>query len=203
MVYLCGMEITSAEYRVSSATYKQCPPADRPEYAFIGRSNVGKSSLINMLTGRRHLAKTSATPGKTQLLNHFEIVSDNKQKWFLVDLPGYGYARASREKVKAWTGLVDSYLAGRANLARVFVLIDSRHGLKDVDGEALDRLDKGAVSYAIVLTKVDELKPPAVAEMAGKTLAGISRRPAAFPAAARPWRGPGARHRGRRRSSAT
>ena len=109
------MEIISAKYIISSPTYKQCPPPDRLEYAFIGRSNVGKSSLINMLTDRKGLAKISATPGKTQLINHFEVVSD-KKKWYLVDLPGYGYATVSQKARNNWANMIESYIRKRENL---------------------------------------------------------------------------------------
>src|SRR5438045_4658960 len=113
---LHSMIIRSASYLISSPDFKQCPKPDRPEYAFIGRSNVGKSSLINMLCNNKHLAKTSAAPGKTQLLNHFEIVSDNKQKWFLVDLPGYGYAKVSQSSRRRWEQMIENYIRKRENL---------------------------------------------------------------------------------------
>ena len=127
------MEITSAVYIISSATYKQCPVADRPEYAFIGRSNVGKSSLINMLTNKKGLAKISAIPGKTQLINHFEVASDKKMKWYLADLPGYGYATVSQKARRNWGNMIESYIRKRENLVCLFVLIDSRHNPMDID----------------------------------------------------------------------
>jgi GTP-binding protein len=174
-----GRKLFAREWRfVSGAgSLESLPPPGGIEIAFAGRSNVGKSSLINALTSRKALARVSDTPGRTREINFFE----SGASLMLVDLPGYGYARAPREKVQAWTELVTTYLAGRANLARVFVLIDSRHGLKDADGDALDLLDRSAVSYAIVLTKTDELKAPALAEIVRATTTGIARRPAAFP----------------------
>lgn len=129
------------------------PPADVPEIAFAGRSNVGKSSLLNALTGRKSLARTSNTPGRTRELNFFSLTTGLR----LVDLPGYGYARVSRTEVDAWTELLKAYLAGRPNLKRVLLMIDSRHGLKPSDLEMMDLFDEAAVVYQIVLTKVDKL----------------------------------------------
>ena len=134
------------------------PAADRPEVAFAGRSNVGKSSLVNALTGRKTLARTSNTPGRTQELNFFELGAEAGQPAYMVDLPGYGYAKIERKKVKAWTTLVKDYLRGRPNLRRVMLLIDSRHGLKENDREIMKMLDEAAVNYQIVLTKLDKLK---------------------------------------------
>jgi GTP-binding protein len=153
------------------------PPMKGLEIAFAGRSNVGKSSLVNALTGRKTLARTSHTPGRTQQLNFFDVGG----RFTLVDMPGYGYAAVGKEKVAAWTTTIHDYLRGRANLARVFVLIDSRHGLKDSDREVLDGLDKAAVSYQIVLTKTDELKPAAREARVAEVAAALSRRPAAYP----------------------
>lgn len=153
------------------------PPADLPEVAFAGRSNVGKSTLINAVTGRLHLARASNSPGRTREVNFF--VADETLR--LVDLPGYGFARASRGDVKKFQNLGRDYLRGRPNLKRAYLLIDARHGLKDVDTEALDAFDTAAVSYQIVLTKADKLKPAEVEAVTARTLAAIARRPAAFP----------------------
>jgi GTP-binding protein len=155
------MEIISARYVISSATYKQCPPADRPEYAFIGRSNVGKSSLINMLTGQKNLAKTSGSPGKTQLINHFEVISSDKKKWFLVDLPGYGYAIISQKARNNWENMIESYIRKRENLVCLFVLIDSRHDPQANDLEFINQLGSWAIPFVIVFTKSDKNKPGA------------------------------------------
>ena len=153
------------------------PPADLPEVAFAGRSNVGKSTLINAVTGRSHLARASNSPGRTREVNFF--VADEKLR--LVDLPGYGFARASRGDVKKFQNLGRDYLRGRPNLKRAYLLIDARHGLKDVDTEALDAFDVAAVSYQIVLTKADKLKAAEVADVVARTQTQIAKRPAAFP----------------------
>jgi GTP-binding protein len=153
------------------------PPADLPEVAFAGRSNVGKSTLINAVAGRLHLARASNSPGRTREVNFF--VADEKLR--LVDLPGYGFARASRGDVKKFQNLGRDYLRGRPNLKRAYLLIDARHGLKDVDTEALDAFDIAAVSYQIVLTKADKLKGSEVAAVVERTLKAIAKRPAAFP----------------------
>lgn len=159
------MNILSAKYIISSATYKQCPPANKPEYGFIGRSNVGKSSLINMLTGKKGLAKTSATPGKTQLLNHFDIVSTDKkggrQQWYLVDLPGYGYATVAKTARNNWENMIESYIRKRENIVTLFVLIDSRHSFQSADLEFINKLGEWAVPFALVFTKADKNKPGA------------------------------------------
>ncbi len=166
-----------AEFFWAASTLDGLPPMKGLEIAFAGRSNVGKSSLVNALTGRKTLARTSHTPGRTQQLNFFDIGG----RFTLVDMPGYGYAAVSKEKVASWTGLVNDYLRGRSSLARVFLLIDGRHGLKPNDIEVLDALDKAAVSYQLVLTKADELKPAEREKRLAETQKSLARRPAAFP----------------------
>ena len=164
-------------FMMGAAKIDGLPPADLPEVAFAGRSNVGKSSLINALEGQKHLARASNEPGRTREVNFF--VLDERLR--LVDLPGYGFARASKTTTSQFQNLGRAYLRGRPNLKRVYLLIDARHGLKSVDAEALDALDMAAVSYQIVLTKADKLKPPAVAALVDATLKAVSKRPAAFP----------------------
>lgn len=144
-----------------------CPKPDRPEYAFIGRSNVGKSSLINMLTNNQKLAKTSVSPGKTQNINHFEIESSAKEKgtvskWYLVDLPGYGYAKIAQTTRKSWTKMIEDYLRKRENLLNVFVLIDSRHSPQKIDLEFVNELGGWQVPFTVVFTKADKEKAGAV-----------------------------------------
>jgi GTP-binding protein len=163
----------------ASPSIETLPPMAGMEVAFAGRSNVGKSSLINALTGRNALARTSHTPGRTQELIFFE--GPDKEGLRLVDMPGYGYASAPKAKVASWTALIHKFLQGRANLARVYVLIDSRHGLKDVDLDVLKTLDKSAVSYQIVLTKADQVKPNELEARLTATTAALAKHPAAFP----------------------
>ncbi|MEO1242536.1 MAG: ribosome biogenesis GTP-binding protein YihA/YsxC [Pseudomonadota bacterium] len=153
------------------------PDEGPPEVAFAGRSNVGKSTLLNALTNQKGLARASNTPGRTREINYFDLGDAMR----LVDLPGYGYARASRSEVENWTRLTRSFLRGRSVLRRVCVLVDSRHGLKDSDGEIMDMLDEAAVAYQIVLTKTDKIKPTALAVLEDKTADAIKRRPAAHP----------------------
>ncbi|MFY8024398.1 MAG: ribosome biogenesis GTP-binding protein YihA/YsxC [Sediminibacterium sp.] len=162
------MEIKKAVYVISNADYKACPAPDRPEFAFIGRSNVGKSSLINMLCKNNKLAKTSSAPGKTQLINHFEIESNNKsnqgfKKWYLVDLPGYGFAKVAQSSRRRWEQMIENYLRKRENLVNVFVLIDSRHKPQKIDLEFISQLDKWQIPFSLVFTKTDKEKPAVVA----------------------------------------
>lgn len=155
------MEIVSSKYLISNANYDKCPKADRPEYAFIGRSNVGKSSLINMLANNKGLAKTSAAPGKTQLINHFEMVSNDKAKWYLVDLPGYGYAKVSQSSRRRWEQMIENYIRKRENLVCLFVLIDSRHEPQQIDIDFINQLGKWEIPFVLVFTKSDKNKPGA------------------------------------------
>jgi GTP-binding protein len=164
-------------FLTAASSLQSLPPVRGPEIAFAGRSNVGKSSLINALTGRRALARTSHTPGRTQELIFFGGAS----RLMLVDMPGYGYAATAKSKVAAWTRLIHDYLQGRATLARVYVLIDARHGLKTADDSIFDTLGKAAVSYEIVLTKCDQVDAAVLAERVEAVSATMRKRPAAFP----------------------
>ncbi len=170
------------EFRLGVVGLEHLPPPDRIEIAFAGRSNVGKSSLINAVTGTKGLARTSNTPGRTQELNFFMLAPQrNGGAAWLVDLPGYGYARESKTKIAAWNILLNAYLRGRANLRRVFVLIDARHGIKKNDLAMMDALDVAAVSYQIILTKVDKLKKGQLEHVVEQTQTALAKRPAAFP----------------------
>lgn len=170
------------EFIFASAKSGDLPPLGPPEIAFAGRSNVGKSSLLNALTNRKTLARVSHTPGRTQQLNFFALGgAPGAERLRLVDMPGYGYAAVGKEKVASWGVLMRDYLRGRAALARVFVLIDGRRGVKPVDAEMLDLLDQSAVSYQVVLTKHDELKVSERTEVVAATADALSKRPAAFP----------------------
>jgi GTP-binding protein len=159
------------------ATLDQLPDAELPEIAFAGRSNVGKSSLVNALTDRKTLARTSNTPGRTQQLNFFNL----GQRLVLVDLPGYGYAKVSKTQVEAWTQTLKAFLRGRTTLRRACLLIDSRHGIKDLDREMMDMLDEAAVVYQVVLTKVDKVKKGEIDAREAAVTAELAKRSAAFP----------------------
>ena len=166
------------DFATAASGLDHLPAPDRLEIAFAGRSNAGKSSLINALVAQNGLARTSNTPGRTQQLNFFE---SEGSKLRIVDMPGYGFAKAPKEAVEGWQKLVFNYLHGRATLGRAYVMIDSRHGLKKVDNETLDAFDAAAVSYQIILTKADKIKPPAVIKMVEATQQAIKKRPAAHP----------------------
>ncbi|HEV8081404.1 MAG TPA: ribosome biogenesis GTP-binding protein YihA/YsxC [Chitinophagaceae bacterium] len=154
------MHVKKAQYVISSPDYMKCPAPEFAEYAFIGRSNVGKSSLINMLCNNEKLAKTSNSPGKTQMINHFEIISSSeKQKesrWYLVDLPGYGFAKISQRSRRRWEQMIENYLRKRTNLVNVFVLIDSRHSPQKIDLEFLEQLRRWDVPFTLIFTKADK-----------------------------------------------
>src|SRR6201986_577504 len=176
-----GRKLFAGEWKFvwASPSIETLPPMGSMEVAFAGRSNVGKSSLINALTGRNALARTSHTPGRTQELIFFE--GPEKTGLRLVDMPGYGYAAAPKSKVASWTELIHKFLLGRASLARVYVLIDARHGLKDVYLDVLKTLDRAAVSYQIVLTKADQVKTAELDKCRAETAAALAKHPAAFP----------------------
>jgi GTP-binding protein len=176
-----GRRIFAGDWRFiwAAASVDSLPPMQGLEIAFAGRSNVGKSSLINALTGRNALARTSHTPGRTQELIFFEGPATSGLR--LVDMPGYGFAAASKSKIAAWTSLIHDFLRGRANLARVYLLIDARHGLKDVDHDVLKTLDNSAVSYQVVLTKADQVKPGALKDIIATLQQQLKPRPAAYP----------------------
>jgi GTP-binding protein len=168
----------ACDFRAGAAREDALPPPSLPEVALAGRSNVGKSSLLNALTGHRALARVSHTPGRTQQINFFALAG----RLMLVDLPGYGYAAAQKRAVANWNRLIEHYLKGRAGLRRVALLIDARHGIKPADRRALALLDAAALSYLVVLTKCDQVKPEALERLAAVTLADLARHPAAYPA---------------------
>ena len=185
-VYIKGiMQIKKAVYVISSPDFEKCPVPDKPEYAFIGRSNVGKSSLINMLCNNDKLAKTSGSPGKTQLINHFDIVSSGfleeakKQEifynWYLVDLPGYGFAIISQKQRKGWQKMIDDYIRQRENLMNLFVLVDSRHEPQQKDIDFVNRLGEWQIPFAIVFTKSDKNKPGATIRNVNSFMTALSR----------------------------
>jgi len=167
---------SQAEFVLSVADLRQLPGDELPEIAFAGRSNVGKSSIINALTAQSGLAKTSNTPGRTQMLNFFCLGG----KLYLVDFPGYGFAKAPEAQVKQWQKMIFAYLQGRASLKRVFLLIDSRHGIKKVDSDIMDLLDKAAVTYQIVLTKIDKISATELAKVKSATESEVSKHAAAY-----------------------
>ncbi len=166
-----------AEFLKGVVAMDGLPPADRPEVCFAGRSNVGKSTLINALTGRRALARASNTPGRTQEINYFTLGESH----YLVDLPGYGYAEAPVDVVRKWQTLLRAYLSGRATLRRAFVLIDARHGAKEVDQEIMTLLDKSAVPFQVVVTKADKVKGNDLEAALTRTRAALAKHPAAYP----------------------
>lgn len=167
----------TAEFLLGVKEMSQIPASDLPEIAFAGRSNVGKSSLLNTLTGRKQLARTSNTPGRTREINFF-LINDELT---LADLPGYGYARVSKKEVAGWTRLIENYLAGRAELRRCCLLIDARHGLKDTDRTAMALMDQAAQNYQIVLTKCDKIKPGPLEKLVGQTSDELAKHGAAHP----------------------
>ena len=169
------MEIIQASYLISSPSVDSCPKPDRPEYAFIGRSNVGKSSVINMLTNKKEVAKVSASPGKTQLINHFDIVSNDRKKWWLVDLPGYGYAKRSQSMRKSWQKMIENYIRKRENLASLFVLLDSRHKPQKLDLDFINQLGEWQVPFALIFTKSDKSTVKDTANNVNDFLAELSK----------------------------
>jgi GTP-binding protein len=168
------MEITHAAYLISSPSVDKCPKPDRPEYAFIGRSNVGKSSLINMLTSKKELAKVSRSPGKTQMINHFNIQSKDNRNWYLVDLPGYGYAKRSMKQRKSWEKMIQGYIKERKNLMNLFVLVDSRVSPQELDLEFMNQLGEWRVPFAIVFTKTDKITQSEAAKNMNNFLAALA-----------------------------
>lgn len=172
-----AINFKNAQFIMSSPNMTTLPPPQAMEVTFAGRSNVGKSSLLNALTNRKQLARVSNTPGRTQALNFF-LVDD---QFYLVDIPGYGYAKASKNEIEKWNRVMRSYLSGRPNLRRVFLLIDSRHGIKDIDIKMMDKLDDAAVNYQIILTKIDKIKKTEREKVQNACEAFVANRGAAHP----------------------
>jgi GTP-binding protein len=178
--YLAAVNIKTATYIISSPSVEQCPKGDKPEYAFIGRSNVGKSSLINMICNIQKLAKTSASPGKTQMINHFVVESINEKthkvnSWYLVDLPGYGYAKVGQSKRKQWVKMIENYIRKRENLINLFVLIDSRHKPQPIDLEFINQLGDWKIPFTIVFTKADKTTQKEVAAVVKSFLNALAK----------------------------
>ena len=167
------MDITHAAYLISSPSVDKCPKPDRAEYAFIGRSNVGKSSLINMLTSKKDLAKVSGSPGKTQMINHFNIQSKDNRNWYLVDLPGYGYAKRSLKQRKSWEEMIQGYIKERKNLMNLFVLVDSRVTPQELDLNFMNQLGEWQIPFAIVFTKTDKITQSEAAKNMNNYLAAL------------------------------
>lgn len=178
--YLAAVNIHSATYVISSPKVEDCPKPDKPEYAFIGRSNVGKSSLINMICNNQKLAKTSAAPGKTQMINHFLIESldeksNKKTDWYLVDLPGYGYAKVAQGQRKQWIKMIENYIRKRENLLNLFVLIDSRHKPQEIDLQFINQLGEWKIPFTIVFTKADKTTQKEVAAQVKSFLTALGK----------------------------
>jgi GTP-binding protein len=168
------MEIIQASYLISSPSVDKCPAPDRPEYAFIGRSNVGKSSLINMLCNKKEVAKVSSSPGKTQMINHFTVTGSDKKEWYLVDLPGYGFAKVSQNQRKSWQKMIQEYIQKRENLVNLFTLVDSRHEPQKTDLEFINKLGEWQIPFAVVFTKADKTTQRETAKNVSKFLEALS-----------------------------
>jgi GTP-binding protein len=168
------MEIIQASYLISSPSVDKCPAPEKPEYAFIGRSNVGKSSLINMLCNKKELAKVSKSPGKTQMINHFNILSNDEKTWYLVDLPGYGYAKRSIKQRKSWEKMIEEYIRKRENMLNLFVLIDSRIPPQEIDLQFVNQLGEWQIAFALVFTKTDKSTQSEAAKNINKFLEALS-----------------------------
>lgn len=169
------MEIIQATYVISSPSFDKCPAPDRPEYAFLGRSNVGKSSLINAICNKKEVAKVSSTPGKTQLINHFNITSNDKRNWYIVDLPGYGFAKVSQNQRKSWKKMIEEYIRKRENLVNLFVLVDSRLDPQKMDIDFINQLGRWQIPFSIAFTKADKSTQKEVAANVSKFLSDLSK----------------------------